>query len=388
MEIGIDKIGFYTPHLFVDLNELATARAEAPEKYTIGIGQEKMALAPQSQDIVSMAANAALAILDEEDREKIDLIIVGTESGIDASKSAAVVVQNLLKIQPHARAMEIKHACYGATAGLQMAKGHIALNPESRALVIGTDIARYGLATGGEVTQGAGAVAMVVSANPRILTFDRETAYTSNDIADFWRPSYSEYAMVDGKYSNEQYIAFFENTWNLYKEKTNRTMEDFAAICFHLPYTKMGWKALREVLGEVSEEQQERLSKNYKASTQLNRNVGNIYTGSLYLSFLSLLEHAEDLQAGDRIGFYSYGSGAVAEFFSGRLVEGYRGQLAENGYASQLEERTQVSVPEYEQIFLMELPEDGSSYTVEPNNDPSPIRLAGVKDHKRLYVIQ
>lgn len=388
MDIGIDKIGFYTPHLFVDLTELAVARAEAPEKYTIGIGQEKMAVAPQSQDIVSMAANAALAILDEEDREKIDLIIVGTESGIDASKSAAVSVQNLLKIQPHARAMEIKHACYGATAGLQMAKGHIALNPESRALVIGTDIARYGLATGGEVTQGAGAVAMVVSANPRILAFDRETAYTSNDIADFWRPSYSEYAMVDGKYSNEQYIAFFENTWKLYKEKTNRTLADFAAVCFHLPYTKMGWKAMREVLSEASEEQQERLAVRYKASTQLNRNVGNIYTGSLYLSFLSLLEHAHDLRVGDRIGFYSYGSGAVGEFFSGTLVEGYREQLGKADYALLLEERTQISVPEYERIFLMELPTDGSSYSVEQNEDPSPIRLAGVKDHKRLYVIQ
>lgn len=388
MNIGIDKIGFYTPPMFVDLVELATAREESPEKYTVGIGQEKMAVAPQSQDIISMAANAALAILDEDDREKIDLIIVGTESGIDASKSAAVIVHDLLKIQSQARAMEIKHACYGATAGLQMAKGHIALNPDSRALVIATDIARYGLATGGEVTQGAGAVAMVLSADPRILAFDKESGYASHDVHDFWRPAYSEYAMVDGKYSNEQYIAFFEETWNLYKQKSNRTLNDFAAISFHLPYTKMGWKALREILSEASEEQQELLASRYQASTTLNRFVGNIYTGSLYLSFLSLLEHARDLSTGDRIGFYSYGSGAVGEFFSGTLIEGYMEQLPEEGYQGLLAKRNQISVSDYERIFLQELPQDGSSYSVDPGEDSSPIRLAGVKDHKRLYVIQ
>ncbi len=91
-----------------------------------------------------------------------------------------------------------------------MAKDYVTLHPDRAALVIGTDVARYGLATGGEVTQGAGAIAMLITANPRILHLDSASAFYSRDIMDFWRPSYSEYAMVDGKYSNEQYIAFFK----------------------------------------------------------------------------------------------------------------------------------------------------------------------------------
>lgn len=48
---------------------------------------EKMAVAPITQDAVTLAANAALRIIDKEDLEKIDLVIFGTESGIDNSKS-------------------------------------------------------------------------------------------------------------------------------------------------------------------------------------------------------------------------------------------------------------------------------------------------------------
>ena len=62
MRIGIDKIGFYTPPMYVDMNELAEARGDEPAKYTIGIGQSQMAVTPLSQDIVSMAANAAFQI--------------------------------------------------------------------------------------------------------------------------------------------------------------------------------------------------------------------------------------------------------------------------------------------------------------------------------------
>lgn len=41
MKIGIDKIGFYTSNMYVDMTELANARNEDPNKYLIGIGQEK-----------------------------------------------------------------------------------------------------------------------------------------------------------------------------------------------------------------------------------------------------------------------------------------------------------------------------------------------------------
>ena len=60
----------------------------------------------------------------------------------------------------------------------------------------------------------------------------------------------------------------------------------------------------------------------YQDSVLWNRDVGNIYTGSLYLSLISLLQN-HTFQAGQEVCLFSYGSGAVAEIFSGSIVEGY-----------------------------------------------------------------
>lgn len=386
VNIGIDKIGFYAPHYYVDMIKLAEARGIDPDKFTIGIGQDEMALAPVTQDAVTLAANAALQVIDEEDREKIDLVLFGTESGIDHSKSAAVYLHHLLGLNPYARAVELKQACYSATAGIQMAKGHIALNPESKVLVIGADIARYGLATPGESTQGAGAVAMVISKDPKLLALENESTYFTNDIMDFWRPLYSDIAYVDGKFSNEQYIHFFNTVWEKYKEQTGRSLEDFSALCFHVPYTKMGLKALRTILDEATESGSERLKANYETSIQYNRKVGNIYTGSLYLSFLSLLEKNDSLEGGERIGLYSYGSGAVGEFFTGILQPNYQDHLYVHQHEELFHARKEVSIEEYEEIFEETLSADGSSTEFDRANDPAPVYLSGIEDHKRIYV--
>ena len=385
MKIGIDKIGFYTPHLHVDMNKLAEARGVEPAKFTIGIGQSEMSVAPLTQDPVTLAANAALDMLDETDRAHIDMVLFGTESGIDHSKAAAVYVHRLLDLKPEARAVELKQACYGATAAIQLAKGHIALNPDSKVLVLASDIARYGLNTPGESTQGAGAVALIISANPRVLELDDETVYYTSDIMDFWRPVYSNTAYVDGKFSNEQYMAFFKQVWEQYKEKSNRSIHDMEAICFHMPYTKMGLKALRQILDEGNEADQQRLQDHYQTSTTYNRNVGNIYTGSLYLSLLSLLEQAENIQSGARIGMYSYGSGAVGEFFSGVLAEHFRENLYLDRHRELFAERKEISIAEYEEQFVKTLPTDGSTLELDITKDPASICVTGITEHMRQY---
>jgi len=386
LKIGIDKIGFFTPHLYVDMNDLALARGVEPAKFTIGIGQEKMSVAPITQDAVTLAANAALEIITEEDREKIDYVIFATESGVDNSKAAAIYVHRLLGLKPNVRSIEVKEACFGATAGIQMAKGHIALNPESKVLVLGSDISRYGINTSGEVTQGAGAVAILISANPRIMTIEEPSVFHTEDIMDFWRPVYSDVAFVDGKFSNEKYISFFNHVWEDFKAKTNMTLADFTAICFHMPYTKMGLKALKSVLDQGTEEDQNRLLANYEISKTYNKVVGNIYTGSLYLSLLSLLETNTHIEAGARIGLYSYGSGAVGEFFTGILQPGYREVLQPEKHQQLLDNRQKLTIAEYEDVFEKKLPVDGSSLQLAVDEDPADICLAGIDQHMRQYI--
>lgn len=385
MRIGIDKLGFYAPHLYIDMVKLAEARGDEPAKYTKGIGQDEMALSPITQDTVTMAANAALQLIDDNDRKTIDYVIFGTETGIDHSKSGAVYVSHLLGLKKEIRAVETKQACYGATAAIQLAKGHIALNPDSKVLILASDIARYGLATPGEVTQGAGAVAILMSKDPKIMSFEKETSYQTEDTMDFWRPIYSEEAFVDGQHSNDKYIEFFRDLWSSYSKKSGHEFADFEAICFHLPYTRMGEKALKPHLEGMPEEVANRLQANYKISTTYNRLVGNIYTGSLYLSLLSLLENTSDLKPGARIGLFSYGSGSVGEFFTGVLEDGFREHLNTDNHKELLANRKELTIKEYETEFLKELPTDGSTVEFNGEDDPAKIYLSGITEHMRQY---
>ncbi|CAM2823078.1 hydroxymethylglutaryl-CoA synthase [Erysipelothrix tonsillarum] len=378
MEIGLDKIGFYAPSTYIDMVDLAHARGIDPNKYTLGLGQDKQSVCPLSQDTVTLGANAAAKILSESDKDIIDLVILATESGIDHSKAGATSIHTLLGINPFARCVELKQACYGATAGIQLAKGHIALNPGKKALVIASDISRYGLNTGGEATQGVGSVAMLISANPRIMTLEEDASYFSDDIWDFWRPNYSDVAFVDGKYSNEQYQRLFTTVYENYLMKTKRTLTDFKALCFHIPYTKLGLKSLKLIANETDHAT---LFENFKISTKYNRQVGNIYTGSLYLSLLSLLENG-DLNAGDRIGLYSYGSGAVGEFFSGVLQPNYKDALLMT-HQKELDERKQLSIPEYEEQFKAKLVTDGTHQILSRDSDG--FALESIRDHRRYY---
>jgi hydroxymethylglutaryl-CoA synthase len=67
-------------------------------------------------------------------------------------------------------------------------------NPTKKVLLIASDIAKYGLNTSGESSQGGGAVAMILSKNPRLVAIESGSGVYTEDVMDFWRPSYrSEY---------------------------------------------------------------------------------------------------------------------------------------------------------------------------------------------------
>ena len=386
MNIGIDKIGFATANYVLKLADLAEARNIAPEKLSKGLLVKEFSVAPVTEDIVTMGASAAAAILTEEDKNEIDMVIVASESGIDQSKASAVFVHGLLRIQPFARSFEMKEACYSATAALDYAKLHVEKHPDSKVLVIASDIAKYGIGTPGEPTQGAGSIAMLITSHPRILAFNEDNVAQTRDIMDFWRPNYSTTPFVNGMYSTQQYLDSLKTTWAEYQKHNQVSLKDFAAVCFHLPYPKLALKGMKKIMDKsLPIEQQEQLQANFEQSILYSQKVGNIYTGSLFLGLLSLLENSTTLKAGDRIALFSYGSGAVSEIFSGQLVAGFKQQLQTN-HMEILNNRTLLSIPDYEKVFFEEakLDENGSAnFTGYENQD---FALAEIVEHQRTYI--
>ncbi|MFC2401272.1 hydroxymethylglutaryl-CoA synthase [Streptococcus sobrinus] len=385
MSIGIDKIGFATAKYRLDMADLAVARDTDPNKYSLGLMLDSLSIAPITEDIVTLGAAAAEQILTKEDKATIDMVIVATESSIDQSKAAAVFIHGLLGIQPFARSFEIKEACYSATAALNYAKLHVAAQAASKVLVIASDIAKYGIKTSGEPTQGAGAVAMLVTNQPRILTFNDDNVAQTRDVMDFWRPNYSTTPFVQGIFSTKQYLDCLKTTWAEYQKRYQGKLEDFAAFCFHIPYPKLARKGLNKLLDKsLSQEKTGQIKANFEASISYSRQIGNIYTGSLYLGLLSLLEKSQSLKAGDKIGFFSYGSGAVSEIFSGQLVAGFEQMLNPDQQAS-LEKRQRLSVEDYEKLFFEEAQLDDQGNAEFENYATHSFALERIEHHQRLY---
>lgn len=385
MKIGIDKIGFAMPKYFLDIADLAKARNINANKYVKGLLQLEMSIAPITQDIVTLGATAALEFLTEEDKKNIDMIIIGTESGIDQSKSASIFIHSLLGLSPFTRAIEVKEACYGGTAAIAIAKNHVVSNPESSVLVITSDLAKYGIGATGESTQGAGSCAMLIKKDPSILILNDDNVYQTRDIMDFWRPNYSDFPHVDGHFSTKQYLDCLETTWNEYSKKFNKSLDIFEAICFHLPFPKIGLKGLNTIVPKQENENlKDKLNENFHTSIIYNQKVGNIYTGSLYLNLLSLLENSKSLSSGDNILMYSYGSGAVCEIFSVTLVDGFEKRLRSDRMAD-FDARVKLSIEEYEKMFFekVELDENGNSSFI--SDDDSLFSLEKIENHMRIY---
>jgi len=386
MNAGIDRISFYTSRYCLDLKDLAEARGVDWNKYSIGIGQEVMGIPPPDEDIVTMAASAAKPIIDEVGVEGIDLVLFATESSIDQSKSAGLFLHSLLGLQSRCRLVELKQACYSGTIALRMAALAVAASPKSKALVLTSDIARYELGSPGEPTQGCGAVAMLVTADPSLLSLDPEYGVHAEDVMDFWRPNYRDEALVDGKYSTRIYLNSVSQSWNQYAEITGRTLDDFARCCYHIPFTNMAAKAHDRLLKNagIIEGRKEIIESKVRESLAYNRITGNTYSASLYEGLTCLFDTASEPLDDKRIGLFSYGSGSVGEFFSGVVTPGYRDSLYTAKHKSVLETRTMVSVQQYEDIFNLNIPTDGWDYRFGEYQTGS-FRLAGMHAHKRMY---
>src|SRR5204863_277877 len=105
---------------------------------------------------------------------------------------------------------------------------------------------------------------------------------------------------------------------------------------------------------------------------------------SLYIGLTSLLDQVQEDLSGKRIGFYSYGSGCVAEYFSGIVQAGYEAVLQRDYHADLLTTRTLLTHQEYEAFYQFKYVEDGSDQDI-PSYRTGAFRLTQLQQHKRIY---
>jgi len=408
--IGIHALGLAVPRRYVDMEELARARGVAPDKYLLGLGAREMAVAEPGEDTVALAALAARRALaaSEISRQQLGMLVVGTETGVDHSKPVASFVHGLLDLPSAMRVYDCQHACYGGTAGLMAAVEWIASGAADgrAALVVCSDIARYGVGTPGEPTQGAGAVAMVIATNPGLIELDVGiSGAASTHVHDFWRPLGRREAEVDGHYSVQCYLDAVATAYRGWRgraierdviRRDGMVSEHLARICYHVPFCKMARKAHLHVrrcdLEDAgapwdAEAEDARSAAAFRLQVEpslgLCARIGNIYTGSLYLGLAGLLHAQASSLTGQRIGLFSYGSGCTSEFFSGVVAPRAAEQIAAAGLDEVLAARERISIAEYEQIMALP-PTAPLARRTGPEFDGN-FRFLGVTNHQRQY---
>lgn len=382
--LGIQDITFATAHHRLDLDLLAQHLGIDPAKFSVGIGQEAMSLPAEDEDVVTMGATAAARILADNDVEGLRTLIFATESGIDQSKAAGVHVAALLGLPAQIRVLETKQACYSGAGALQLALGVVARHPEEKVLVIASDVARYDLDSPGEPTQGAAAVTFLVQADPALLEVEPASGVHTADVPDFWRPNHRVTALVEGKFSISAYMDALEGAWEDYRAHGGAAFEEIDAFCYHQPFTMMAVKAhqrLRRHVGASLPKAQ--VVEELAPTVGYNRVVGNSYTASVFLALLALLDGDADL-TGQRIGIFSYGSGAVSEFFSVRVLPGYRAHLHRAEHAAQLAAREPVDVPRYRELHPGTAVSDAEQQA-NPRVTAGPYRFVGIEGGVRRY---
>ncbi len=358
-KIGIGDIGVYVPSPRMDLDILINARKAEDDKWERILqravettGQSSFRFPEIWEDTCSLAANAAALPLDRlgpDGCKDIRLLAVGTETSVDHSKPVASYVQGMLQasgypLQTSMTTFEIKHACAGETAALLSAASLIgcSANEKEKALVIGSDIARYDTPSTAEITQGAGAAALIVEKNPRLLEMDLGVqGYYASDVDDFFRPLGSVTARVKGRYSMECYQAAMGAALDDYARRKGTdvtgvfTETDYLAL--HVPFASMPVTAVTGFLTDQCGWEPKAVDgflerTGFVDALSMSRTFGNLYTGSLYAYIASLLnqefrKHGENI-IGKKILVASYGSGNTMIVYSLTIAPGAPGIVA------------------------------------------------------------
>lgn len=364
--VGILAMELYFPSQYVDQNDLEKFDEVSTGKYTIGLGQSKMGFCSDREDINSLCLTALHRLIERNsiDLHDIGRLEVGTETIIDKSKSVKTFLMTLFA---EAGATDIEgidttNACYGGTAALFNAINWVESSSWDgrKAIVVAGDIAVYGKGPA-RPTGGAGAVAMLVGPNAP-LVFDRgvRASYMTHAY-DFYKADLaSEFPFVDGKLSIKCYLSALDNCYNLFCKKMRRTDPSFKGLLsldgmlFHSPYCKLVQKSLSRIcfndfLNATPEEREKqfpglaefsnhKLEETYfdrdvekafmkyseplfdektKPSLHIARNVGNMYTPSLYGGLLSyLISKSPEQLIGKKFALFSYGSGLASTMYS------------------------------------------------------------------------
>ncbi|MEC2059260.1 polyketide biosynthesis 3-hydroxy-3-methylglutaryl-ACP synthase PksG [Bacillus stercoris] len=367
---GIEAMNVFGGTAYLDVMELAKFRRLDTARFENLLMKEKAVALPY-EDPVTFGVNAAKPIIDalsEAEKDRIELLITCSESGIDFGKSLSTYIHEHLGLNRNCRLFEIKQACYSGTAGFQMAVNFILsqTSPGAKALVIASDISRFLIAEGGdalsedwsyaEPSAGAGAVAVLVGENPEVFQIDPgANGYYGYEVMDTCRPIPDSEA-GDSDLSLMSYLDCCEQTFLEYQKRVPGAnyQDTFQYLAYHTPFGGMVKGAHRTMMRKVAKMKTAGIETDFlnrvKPGLNYCQRVGNIMGAALFLALASTIDQGR-FDSPKRIGCFSYGSGCCSEFYSGITTPEGQERQRTFDIEKHLDRRYQLSMEEYELLF-------------------------------------
>ncbi|MGV1019123.1 hydroxymethylglutaryl-CoA synthase family protein [Empedobacter falsenii] len=404
MKYGIEAASIYVPHIYLPIKDLAIQRNIDPDKLEIGLGLKKMSVLDVHEDTATIAANALLKLITDFDINPTEIgrIYLGTESALDGAKPTATyavqLVESVLAKQfgerpfRHTDVVDMTFACVGGVDAMHNSIDYVRVNPAKKAIVIAADYAKYGLESTGEYTQGAGAVAMLISNQPDLIAFDNNWGIGMESVFDFFKPHqstsdtavlnalgttkseieiFSDEPVFEGQYSNECYKNRVREAYFNFKEKSKvegKLYENWRYIAFHLPYAFQGKRMFSDVFAlengqnnsndnlkivSKSDEYKALIKEKVEPTQRASSEIGNMYTASVFTAFLSALQVSADSNEelnGKTVGFIAYGSGSKSKVFQGQIGEGWKNVMNKMDLFTYLNKREAISFEQYQDL--------------------------------------
>lgn len=342
--VGIDDLNVYASGQSLDFTDLARSRG-LPERALRRAGFRRRSVVPVFEDPVTLAANAARPLV-AHDGGAVGLLIVATETGLDFGKPLSTWVHGALGLRSACRNFELKHACFGGAAALLMAAAWVREAPGGgrKALVVTTDIARRHLGDPAELTVGAGATAAIVAEAPRVAALVGPTGQAAREVYDVARPTATT-EVSDAVLSLCSYLDLLDAAYADYRRQAGGEglARDFRHALYHAPLLSLVEQAHRA----IAPDDPESFARMVAPSLGINREIANVYSGSLFASLAGLLSDGP-VGAGERVACFSYGSGACAECFALELAPGAGPRVARHGIREALAARLPMSLAAYE----------------------------------------
>ncbi len=346
----------------------------------------------------------------------------------------------------HTDVVDMTFACIAGIDAMLTTLDWVNADRKRIGIIVATDNAKYELESTGEYTQGAGAVATLIKHNPRLISLSEPIGISTIGEHDFFKPvrkikkaalvsllkgtenhipnvvsqneEYVEihkiFPVFDGQYSNKCYASRMSEAYKHFvklKEGTHK-LEDWDKLIFHLPYAFHGKRAFADVFWDTYKENEtlkkqlleldpdffshqtlrlvtktqlykDFVNKKVEKGQRASSYIGNLYTGSIFMSLMSMLEvelnDNNDISR-EKVGFCAYGSGSKSKVFEGRIQESWKEVVSKFEIFATLDKRNAIDFATYEDLHNGKL--DKSIF------EPKGFYLESISEDENLYGVR